>query len=259
MSYSIKAYKGKKALRIKVEEKHKYFNSPGYISWNAYDATAIDEYATQYNFSTIHTSNSFTLTRGPTSSNLIGDKVHLNKIDYTICLYVNSAALTDEIPHGDNFDFWEKCRLMVVHFDSVMDNTALANWFKTSYIYYYLVGDDAAKPAQSVHQNRLRESSLYTGRFKILYDLSIELSKQQSVKQLSFSLTPNKDITFDSNGNVVNTDFKNTYFFLIGPINYKFDVDARTTEMTMRAQFNQNNIINISYNANIKYTYYDLN
>lgn len=259
MSYKLYAKRGPKVIAIPIEEKHKYFNADGFLTWNPYDSTQINEYATSYNFSTIHSSNALTLTRGVDAGQMIGDKINLRSIDYTIAITLNSAAITDEIPHGDAIDLWVRCRLMVVHFDKSMSNANFAAWFKNNYIYYYLVGDDSTKPAQSVHQNRLRESTTDTGKFKILYDLPFKLSKQESSKELSFSLKPNMNLTFDTSGYATNDDFTNTYCFLIGPINYYFDVDARSSEMLMRPSFTSSSLRLLTYWSNVKYTFYDLN
>lgn len=255
MSYHIKARKGRNTLNIPIEEKHKYFNGWFTLQWKGY-SQGTQDYLTQYDVVLLHDSNNLTLTQGVTDGNIIGNKIQVKRIDYTFYFRLEHEIITDHIPHDGTNSFFENLRVMVVHFDNTMTAGSIADWFKKSYIYYGLAGNE---PVQSCHQNRLRESSYYTGKFKILYDLPFKITENESVKQLSFHLEPRKNLTFD-NGTLTNEDFKNTYCFLLGPANYSVDVDSRTFELVNRSVFdNLVDMDNVSVGMNIKYTFYDLN
>lgn len=255
MSFTIKARKGNYTLNIPIEEKHKYFNAFFTLQWKAYTQNSQD-FLTQYDVILLHDSNNLSLVAGTGDDNIIGSKIQVKRIDYTFFFRLEHEIITDHIPHDGTNSFFENCRVMVVHFDNAMTAGSIADWFKKSYIYYGLSNID---PVQSCHQNRLRESSDYTGKFKILYDIPFKMTLNESVKQMSFHLEPRKNLTFES-GTLTNEDFKNTYAFLLGPANYSIDTDARTFELVHRAVFNNiQNMNNISGGVNVKYTFYDLN
>lgn len=255
MSYYINARRGPRIISIPVEEKHLYFNSLFTLEWKPYSQN-MQDFLTQYDVVILHDSNNLSLTQGTGDSNIIGSKIQIKRIDYTIYFRLEHEIITDHIPHDGTNSFFENCRVMVVHFDSPKTAGSLADWFKDTYIYYAMAN---SQPIQSCHQNRLRESTPYTGKFKILYDIPFKMTLNESVKQMSFHLEPRKNLTFDS-GTLTNDDFKNTYCFLMGPANYSIDCDARTFELVNRSVFNNlSNMSNIAGGINVKYTFYDLN
>lgn len=261
MSYRIFAKKGNRVISIPLEEKHKYFNittSNGEYSILSYpNTTNANLYGIQTDkLKSLHSSNDLLLTQGTSAdSNRIGDKVALKCIDYTFEIRFNIDTFIDYIPHGELADLWVNCRLMTVHFDEPKTPAGLADWFKRTFIYYADVSSSYLR--QSCHQDMLRESSDFTGKFSILHDLKFKLNKSQGVHQIHYQLKPDMNLTFNNTSNLAtNEEFLNTYTFLIGPIDYAIDTDPTT--------FHYLKNINSSYTLiyigmNVKYTYYDLN
>lgn len=263
MSYYIKAYKGPKQISIPVEEKHKYFNYNGSTLYNTetqlnfYDNSGTQQYKVEIDkFKIIHNSNNFTLTTGAGASDIIGDKVQVKDIDYTIYLRLNIDKFINDIPHGYLQRLWVNFRIMTVHFDQSMGQADLSNWFKRVFIHYNTFDNATYQWAQSCHQDMLTESNPYTGKFKILYDKKIKLTYDKGVKQIHYKLTPNMNVTFDNTSNPTNSDFRNTYTFIIAPIAYHLDMDGTTYHYVKNFTISDT----MAYASfNIKYTFYDLN
>lgn len=258
MSYTIKAYKRGASLKIPVEEKHKYYNNQVVISTKPriYQSVASD-----IDFKIVHNTSDFTIGAGTGEEQLIGRKIQIKDITYTMIVRLISNVFTDYIPHADNFDLWLNCRIMCVKFDQPKTESQLTAWFENNFIYYTLSGGTTGSPVLSTWMKRLRESTNDTGRFTILKDIKFRLSKKDSVKEITFSLSPRKDCTINSSDStIVNDDMKFIYTFLIGPICYAYDTDARTTEMTSASVWDGHPSNQwITLNSNIKYTMYDLN
>ena len=258
MSYTIKAFKKGSSLKIPIEEKHKYYNNEVSIYTKA---RIYQQVASDLDFKIIHNTSDFTIGTGVGEDTMIGKKIQIKDITYTIITRLNSNTFTDYIPHADNFDLWLNCRLMCVKFDQPKTEANLMSWFENNFIYYKLSGGTTGSPVLSNWMKRLRESTNDTGRFTILKDIKFRLSKKDSVKEITFSLSPHKDVTINSSDStIVNDDMKFIYTFIVGPICYPFDTDARTTEMTSAASWDSHpNNIWITVNSNTKYTMYDLN
>lgn len=258
MSYTIKAYKKGSSLKIPIEEKHKYYNNQVVISTKL---RIYQQVTSDVDFKIIHNTSDFTIGTGVGEDTMIGRKIQIKDITYTMIFNLVGNVFTDYIPHSDSFDLWLNCRILCVKFDQPKTEANLAAWFENNFIYYKLTGGTTGSPVLSTWQARLRESTNDTGRFTILKDIKFRLSKKDSVKQITFSLSPQKDCTISSNDStIVNDDMKFIYTFLIGPICYQFDTDARTTEMTSAATWDSHSSNQwIVANSNIKYTLYDLN
>lgn len=258
MSYTIKAYKKGASLKIPVEEKHKYYNKDVVINTKPriYQSVASDN-----DFKIIHNTSDFTIGTGTAEDTLIGRKIQIKDITYTMIFNLNSNLYTDYIPHGDNFELWTNCRLMCVKFDQPKTEANLAAWFESNFIYYKLSGGTSGSPVLSTWMKRLRESTNDTGRFTIIKDIKFRLNKKESVKEITFSLSPHKDCTINSSDStIVNDDMKFIYTFIVGPICYQFDTDVRTTEMTSSSAWDSHPSNQwIICNSNVKYTMYDLN
>lgn len=268
MSYRVLAYKGNKVISIPLEEKHKYYNytatSNGENSISFYPNTGngINQIAVKPDkFRIIHDSNVFTLAKGTGDQDRVGSKVALKCIDITFYVRLSIDTFINYIPHGELADLSLNMRLLTVHFDDTMSPTLLADWFNKTYIYYYNFATlTPNEQSQSCHQDMLRESSEYTGKFKILHDLKFKLDKNHTIIQGHYQLKPNMNLTFDDSDNsVVNDDFINTYTFLIAPIDYRLDTDATTYNYLSTSQnFNVSRVF-AYYGYNVKYTFYDLN
>lgn len=258
MSYTIKAYKKGSSLKIPIEEKHKYYNNQVVISTKP---RIYQQVTSDIDFKIIHNTSDFTIGTGVGEDTMIGRKIQIKDITYTMIFNLVGNVFTDYIPHSDSFDLWLNCRILCVKFDQPKTEANLAAWFENNFIYYKLTGGTTGSPVLSTWQARLRESTNDTGRFTILKDIKFRLSKKDSVKQITFSLSPQKDCTISSNDStIVNDDMKFIYTFLIGPICYQFDTDARTTEMTSAATWDSHPSNQwIVANSNVKYTLYDLN
>lgn len=265
MAYFVKARKGSRTIDIPVEEKHKYYNRgvstaypQGDLYIRTYPSTSVaNSYSIQSDkLSVFHTTNDFSLGGGTDSDDRIGDKVMVNKIDCTLAVRVNNQVIEgDGQDYANLYPFYINLRLMVVHFDQARTPADIAAWFKYTYIYYNDLGSNNFR--QSCHQSMLRESSQYTGKFKILHDEKFKLSRDYSVRQFKVTLTPNMDLTFDSSNYVTNDNFKNTYFFLLGPIDYSIDCSTYLGNWLLNSSGKTYDLVNFTYN--LKYTYYDLN
>lgn len=265
MSYRIKAYKGGKSLSIPIEEKHKYFNnttignySNGDIYIRSYNNTATANlYCIQPDkIKVFHSTNDFTTVTGAGISDRIGEKVMINKIDCTLGIRAPNNVIEGDGQDYANLYSWSmNLRLMIVHFDESMTTNNICDWYRKTYIYYNDLQNGNLR--QSCHQKMLRESCPYTGKFKILYDERFSLSRTNPVRQMKVSISPNMDITFDSNGVVTNDDFKNTYFILFGPIDYSLDCSTYLGNWLINTSNKNYDLICFTYN--MKYTYYDLN
>ena len=257
MAYTVRAYRRGTTLKIPIEEKHKYYNVN-----NRQIQTKTQVYQsviTANDVKEIHCTNSFQIGTGTGEDSIIGKKIQIKDITYTCIFRLVASTYTDYIPHSDSFDLWTNCRLMIVKFDDPHTENQIATWFENNYIYY---GTSGQTPTQSTWMSRLRESTNDTGKFTILKDIKFRLDKKNSVKEITLSLSPKKDCTISSNGGyITNGDMENIYCFLIGPISYSWDVDARTSEMSAVASWDSNGAGKplIVFDANIKYTMYDLN
>lgn len=265
MSYRILAHKGSKSLSIPVEEKHKYYQQgttssypSGDLYIRTYPSTSSENvYCIQSDkISSFWNTNMFFTQSGSSVNQRIGDKVMFNKVDCTLAIRVNHEAIEgDGQDYANLYPYFINMRFMIVHFDKSMTQSDIANWFKETYIYYNQIS--ANNYRQSCHQYMLRESCPYTGKFKILHDEKFKLTRDNPVKQMKVSLSPNMDLTFDSSGFVTNDDFNNTYFILFGPIDYSIDCSTYLGNWLLNSSSKNYDLINFTYN--VKATYYDLN
>lgn len=264
MSYYIRAYKGKKHLSIALEEKHKYFNengtSPNYGEKEVstypnmggqQNAVALDK------FIILHKSDDFTLSQGTDDTNRTGSKISLTAIDFTIYLRLNIDTFIDHIPHGWLQKLFVNFRIMTVKFDKSMGQADLMDWYKNTYIYYANLGTDSSPIlSQSCHQDMLRESSPWTGQFKIIKDMKLKLTYNKGIKQIHYKLDPHMNLTFDNTNHVTNEEFNHTYTFVIAPIDYRLDFDGTSFHYLNLMTNTAYGLAKVGYN--VKYTFYDL-
>lgn len=268
MSYYINAYRRGNRISIPVEEKHLYKNGFTATNIKTYTTTPPQQnYLDTEDVVQISQLNDIVFRQGVEVSQLVGNKIFLK--DIAITLNVRASASLMSVIHSGSpaIDYFSNCRVMVVQFDDDLDinDTEFCDWFRTTYIYYgsETIGGQVV-PIQSVHQNRMRESTPWTGRFKILKDIPFKVTKEKSSLAMSFTLDFKKDLTLmpSSAGSVnfvpVNDDFKHIYLYFLGPGNYSIDNDAMTAKNL--AQYDggvQVSMFEIAYN--IKYTFYDIN
>lgn len=273
MSYYINAYRKGNHISIPVEEKHLY--KQGFTATNikTYTTTPPQQnYLDTEDVVKIANLNDIQFDQGVEVSQLVGNKIFLK--DVAITLNVRASAAFMSVIHSGSpaIDYFSNCRIMAVQFDNDLsdDDLDFCDWFRTTYIYY---GTETINqkivPIQSVHQNRMRESTPWTGRFNILKDIPFKITKQKSCFPMSFTLDFKKDLTLMpveiTSGTTtttvykpVNDDFKHVYIYFLGPGNYSLDNDAMTSKNL--AQYSggvTSSMFEIAYN--IKYTFYDLN
>ena len=153
---------------------------------------------------------------------------------------------------------------MCVKFNSPLSTNAeaenFADWYRKTFIYYRTVSvtGGAKMPVQSNWMDKIRNSSDYTGSFRILYDKKFSLSKFKTVKQKQINLPIKGNATFDNDTNQLslNQELSNIYTFLIGPSNNWLDMDAISTGKTETLSLGYSSLF--FYNANIKTIYYDI-
>lgn len=226
--------------RIRIEEKHTYNSQNNFIVGNN-RTTTISAPVNNFVWFTPY----YPVT-GTDENNRIGRKIQSQSIGVEGYLNLNTRpassanypSLLDyyngymqqfiESTPADNYEFnmdWQKIlipiRHMVVEFDDedfyegtqAEKGTYLNAWFKN--LVTQSMGVTTNLP--SVQQSTLRESTPYTGRFKILKDTMYWLDfKDKHCIHFNYQLPYKRSITFDADG----ADPTNThlYFLFIGPI-----------------------------------------
>lgn len=271
-SYKIYAKKGKKVMPIKIEEKHEYGYSvtsttEGNILVAKQDAmvTSGSGNANGYgvnaaNIQILHNSNNIYIPQGTGENMRIGNKVNIKSINLTMYLHANTQAFINNYYDNQRVmcPFRFNFRIMTIKFDRQMSRVDLSRWFRESYIYYRLVsisGEDY--PYQSNWMNKLRESTPWTGSFKILMDKKFQLTDTHSNTQMSITIPIKGQVNFDNtSNNPTNNQFvSNIYTFIIGPANNDLDMDLLSCDQT-NTIFPSANMWN--YQCNIKTIYYDV-
>lgn len=276
-SYKIYAKKGKKVMPIKIEEKHIYqhtaTNQDLYLSviksvTNPTFPRYYRGYApTDANCKLLHNTNTIAITQGTTEDQRIGNKVNIKSVSLVLNLHINPTPLINDFGHSELVDMKFHFRLMCVKFNSPLPTTStggepeeFAKWYRSTFIYYRTVSvsGDANMPVQSNWMDKMRNSTEYTGSFKILYDKKFSLSKFKTVKQKQINLPIKGNATFDNTNNLLspNQGLSNIYTFLIGPSNNWLDMDAISTDKAEHLSTGYANLF--IYNANIKTIYYDV-
>lgn len=211
-------------------------------------------------FLILSNSNDFKLTTGTTDTGRIGQKVQIVNIDYYVNISLDGNTIAGTLAHGNMVDMEFKFRLMTVKFDEPMNDLALATWWEDIHIYNgQYTGGVSTQPNKisSVWTDILSESNPQTGKFKILYDDKFTLGKGHTATMKHIHLSPKMNLTFNELNSVTNDDFKNTYTFLVMPIEYRMDMDCISQDIMSRTA-TPNSVSLIKYNSESKYTYYDL-
>lgn len=269
-AYKIYAKKGKKIMPIKIEEKHIYahtftINSELQINIFKPVASTTADYVVGYgvnqnNIKILHNSNNLQITQGTTEDQRIGNKINVKSIIISLYIRFNSERLIAAYSHGELIDMFFNFRIMTVKFDETMTNADIARWYRESFIYYRTVSisGGAEYPFQSNWMDKLRESTPWTGSFKILYDKKFKIKKSKSVKQMNVLVPLSGYINFDNTSNrpTDGQKFSNTYTFLITPANVFLDMDAVSTDKSQNMA--TDNTLLFYANANIKTIYYDV-
>lgn len=270
MSYKIYAKKGKKTMPIKLEKKHIYYNGtttfylykPVGATEGAGNADASRGYCTTTgNVELLYdTSLNTLIQQGTHEDQRIGNKINIKGVNMTLALNLTGANLIARLSHGEFIDFETHWRLMAVKFKSPLNDpeTDLAEWFRDTFIYYNLSSQNPLIPNQSNWMDKLRDSTKWTGKFRILKDMKFVLGKSHTMTQLNFNLGFNKNVNFDNTSNVPTNEqsFSNIYIFIISPSCNYTDVDQISQDKLKNLAEAQTEIARVRYN--VKTIYYDM-
>ena len=245
----------------------------------------------------VYTPYTFTIDKGDGSNERIGDKVFIKSVKlmfninfnyYKYMQYISQYAadvntITTEVADQatqntvrtylntrNNMDSFFKLRFMLVKFDELDQgyvstlNDNIAKWFNSTFVPSLYAppstSSNIAIPFVSNQAKMLRESTPYTGKFKILKDMMITIGNKDPQKHIEIDLEPKMNITFNPDnstsraGFVSNSDWTNVIGFFILPSYYQEDMDLVSFN-----QINKEALTNfITMDENIKITYYDL-
>lgn len=264
MAYIWAKTKSGNSFKMGVEDKHCYKNlNDGVIAVNRFNQPAAsyvnnNPYCiTTYNLVHYGISENFILTQGTDENQRVGNKVFLKFIHFTYSISMDGANYIANLSHGQAIDSYYRLRIMVVQFDEpINSNQDLVDWFKSTYTYLRTVAiaNGGTVPIQSVHTAKLRESTAFTGSFRILYDKKTYLKKDKTVKMSTISIPIKQNVNFENTNNLP-TDLKNIYFVAIGPCSNELDMDCVSSDQSISFAGNLN-LFNV--HGVIKYEYYDL-
>lgn len=265
-NYYITAHNKSRKINIPLEEKHKYFQqgaSETSIQVFKIDSTAAPYHGytvTKDNIHIIFNTNNLSISQGTGEDQRVGNKIALKSIDLTTYVYLLGNSIINKFSHSEAITTTFNFRIMCVKFEELMTTTDLADWYQKTYIYYFNVPVANAQyiPFQSNWMDKLRESTPYTGAFKILYDKKFTLGKNHTVTQMNINLPIKGNINFDNTSNrpTDNQEINNTYCFIIGPSNIFLDCDCISQDKMMQSSFTDTGLAYI--NTNIKVKYYDM-
>ena len=193
--------------------------------------------------------------------NTIETDISGQQVQNTVTTYVNNRNQTNA---------FFKLRFMLVRFDELDQgyistlNDEIAKWFNSTFVPSLYAPpsqtNDIAIPFVSNQAKMLRESTAYTGKFKIIKDIMLTIGNKDPQKHIEIDLEPKMNITFNPDdstsraGYVSNSEWTNVIGFFILPSYYQEDMD-----LVSYSHINDGALNNfITIDKNIKMTYYDL-
>lgn len=249
-------------FKISVEDKHKYINFDNQIiRLNKLSSASIDNNGWcigQDVLARFELTDNITITQGPGEDQRIGNKIYMKFLHWTYSICLNGGSIIQNLSHGELIDMFMRFRVMVVKFNTAMTEQDLCDWFKGTYIYFNTVNITGGGQTiqQSVHQTKLRESTPYTGKFKILYDKKIKLGKKKTVKIANIPIQIKQNLNFDENNACTDASFKYIYGLVIGPCYNNLDLDAVSADKAYNFSVAR---VDLAYvNGVLKYEYYDI-
>lgn len=249
-----------KKFNISVEDKHKYINfNTQPIRVNKPDGNKIDDNGFCIgvsNLTLFELTDNITITQGTAEDQRVGNKIFMKFLHWTYNIYFEGNSLITNFPHGTITDFYARFRVMVVKFETAMSEQDIVDWFKATYIYFKTAGNNDNTIIQSVHQTKMRESTVFTGKFKILYDKKFKMGRKKSVKMSNVPIKINQNLNFDSTNHVTDETFKYIYGLIIGPCNNRLDMDAISSDSAARFSSEYKELATVG--GVLKYEYYDL-
>lgn len=248
-----------KNFKISVEDKHKYYNFDTQpIRINKLDSTKIDDNGYCIGVSNLglfELTDNITIAQGTAEDQRVGNKIFMKFIHWTIDLRLDGQSLINNFPHGTLTDLYARFRIMVVKFQEQMSEQNIVDWFKATYIYFAKLTNNSLY--QSVHQTKLRESTPYTGKFKIMYDKKIKMGRKKTIKMCNIPIKINQNLNFENTNNHATDDaFKYIYGLVIGPCNNMLDLDPISAESARNFSTAYNEFAWCG--GVIKYEYYDM-
>lgn len=257
-------------MPIKLEKKHIYYN--GNTSFYLYRPIGTTEGATNADSSRGYcvttgnvellydTSLNTLIQQGTKEDQRIGNKINIKGVNMTISLNLSGSNIISNLSHGEFIDFVLNWRIMAVKFKQPLTDpeTDLAEWYRDTFIYYNLHSVNPQIPIQSNWMDKLRDSTKWTGQFKILKDKKFVMGKRHTVTQFNFDLGFNKNVNFDNTSNTPTTDqpFSNIYIFMISPSCNFLDVDQISQDKLRLLGYAQTEIARARWN--VKTIYYDM-
>lgn len=154
---------------------------------------------------------------------------------------------------------------------------ALGRWFNQSRIFMrasdnYVNNNQSDtnlnECSQPVYTDQLRESCIWTNKYKVLFDEKLKLSNANPSLFFSKSFSINKNVNLtksqytDAGGQAINIStisgdvLKNTYLFLIGPSNLATDINPELYDYMLNTSSSYSYVGNVDINTKI--TYYDI-
>lgn len=270
MAYKLYAKKGKKTMPIKLEKKHIYYNSgttcylykPVSAAQGATDTNSSRGYCvTEGNLETLFDTNfNVVIPQGTREDQRVGNKINIKGINMTLQINLSSDQLIANLSHGEFIDFSLNWRIMAVKFKKRLTDPEkdLAQWYRDTFIYYSLQSASPLIYNQSNWMDKLRDSTPWTGQFKILKDKKFVMGKTHTNTQFEFNLGFNKDVNFENTNDIPTTDqsFSNIYIFVISPSCNYTDMDQITENKLKNLGVSQIEIARVR--ANTKIIYYDM-
>lgn len=253
-----------KNFKISVEDKHKYINfTDQVIRLNKIRTDTSDDNGWcigQNVLARFELSDNITVAQGTAETERIGNKIFMKFLHWTYSICLDSGSYIANLSHGQNIDTYFRFRVMVVKFNKAMTEQDICDWFRNTYIYfrkYTPEGENTEITQQSVHQTKLRESTEFTGKFKILYDKKIKLGKKKTVKMSNIPLKINQNLNFDNTNNqCTDAAFKYIYGIIIGPCYNQLDTDTITADKSWHFSAGWVDLAHV--NGVLKYEYYDM-
>lgn len=184
--------------------------------------------------------------------------------NFRIMLVKFTDPLVNSEGVGDNEDSWPTAGAQSAN--AVRD--LLKEWFNQSRIYLDSTtnydnqnqsGLYLNECVQPVYTDSLRNSSIWTGKFKVLWDEKVKLTKSNPSLffEKSFVINQNVNLVGTTGGFKISGDtLKNTYLFIIGPTCLAYDVDGYTYKYMNSQSSSSVNLAHVDLNTKI--TYYDI-
>lgn len=243
MAYIYARTKTGKGFKMGVEDKHTYYNFPDYYIYvdktpsepALASMSTLNPYcANDHKTVAFNITNNFTVPQGTEENQRVGNKIFLKFIDLTYYISLRGEPYIASFSHGQAIDTYYRLRVMVVQFDETKTEAQIAEWFRSTYTYFrnQAIYQNTV-PVQSVHTAKLRESTPYTGTFRILYDKKTCLKKNKTVKMSTIRIPVKQNVNFENATNHPTPDsMKHIYLIVIGPCCNELDMDAISFDQT---------------------------